>query len=173
MENNITNKLIVTTEGKVLVMERIFNAPRELVFKAFSEPQHLANWWGPKGWQTENLTFEFKPNGVWHYCMRCIDKNQGDFYGYEAWGKAIYNEIKVPEKIILTDVFSDKDGNTIEGMPTTVVTMSFIEQDGKTKLIMRSEYATVEGLQQVMEMGVTEGTASQYERLDDLLVELQ
>ncbi|OAH63138.1 hypothetical protein AWH49_07320 [Domibacillus aminovorans] len=102
-ENKITNSMTTNIEGQVLVMERIFNAPRGLVFKAFSEPERLASWWGPRGWQTENRKFEFKPNGVWHYCMRCIDENQGEFYGQESWGKAVYHEIIVPEKIVYTD----------------------------------------------------------------------
>ena len=56
-------------EGKTLVMERSFEAPRELVFKAFSGSVHLESWWGPKGWQTANSRFEFQPDGVWLYCM--------------------------------------------------------------------------------------------------------
>jgi len=167
------NKNLVTkVEGRELVMERIFDAPRDLVFKVFSESDHLAKWWGPKGWQTENRKFEFKPNGVWHYCMRCIDKNQGDFYGQESWGKAVYHEIIEPEKIVYTDMFVDEDGNAVDGMPELLVTMMFVEHEGKTNIITRSRFASVEALQQVMDMGVVQGVTSQYERLDDYLDEL-
>jgi len=68
-------------EGNTLVVERSFNAPRELVFEAFSTPAHLETWWGPTGWKTEIRTFEFEPGGTWHYCMTCVDKGQGDYYG--------------------------------------------------------------------------------------------
>ncbi|MFD2045440.1 SRPBCC domain-containing protein [Ornithinibacillus salinisoli] len=156
-------------EGKVLILERIFNAPRELVFKTFSEAEHLANWWGPAGWQTENYEFEFKPNGVWHYCMRCVDKNQGEFYGQESWGKGVYHEIVVPEKIVFTDVFADENGNAVEGMPETLITLNFVEEDGKTKLITHSEFPSPEEAQKIVDMGVVEGTASQYNRLDEYL----
>lgn len=168
-EKKGTNSVSVITEGEVLVMERIFNAPRELIFKAFSESVQLSNWWGPKGWRTENRTFEFKPNGIWHYCMRCTDENQGEFYGQLSWGKAVYHDIIVPEKIVYTDMFADKDGNAVNGMPEILVTMIFNELEGKTKLTIRSQFASIETLQQVMDMGVVQGFSSQLDRLDDLL----
>lgn len=165
--------IISNVEGRDLIMERIFNAPQELVFKMFSEPEHLVRWWGPEGWQTENRVFNFKPNGVWHYCMRCIDENQGEFYGQESWGKAVYQEIIVPEKIVYTDVFADEEGHAVDGMPEITVTMTFIEHEGKTKLITRSRFASIEALQQVMKMGIIQGFSSQFIRLDLVLEELQ
>ncbi|MBD1382236.1 SRPBCC family protein [Metabacillus arenae] len=171
--NNATTNLKTKAEGRVLIMERIFDAPRDLVFKAFSEPERLANWWGPRGWQTENRKFEFKPNGVWHYCMKCIDKNQGEWYGQESWGKAVYHEIVVPEKIVYTDSFADEEGNAVDGMPETQITMEFVEHEGKTKLISRSQYVSIEALQQVLDMGVVEGSASHYDCLDEHLKEVQ
>ncbi|CAM3841946.1 SRPBCC domain-containing protein [Mesobacillus zeae] len=172
-EKQAANGITVNVEGRVLVMERIFNAPRSLVFKAFSEPEQLADWWGPKGWQTENLKFKFQPEGIWHYCMRCTDENQGEFYGQESWGKAVYHEIIVPEKIVFTDTFADKEGNAVDGMPEILVTMNFAEHEGKTNLITRSQFTSPETLQQVMNMGVVQGFASQFECLDDLLKKLQ
>ncbi|KKI92973.1 ATPase [Bacillus sp. SA1-12] len=171
--NNATNSVTKKVEGQDLIIERIFNAPRDLVFKAFSESEHLENWWGPKGWKTENRTFEFKPNGVWHYCMTCIDPNQGDFYGQESWGKAVYREIIVPEKIVYTDWFADKEGNIAEGMPGMLITVDFVEQEGNTKVITRSQFESEASLQKVLEMGVVEGVSSQYECLDEHLENLQ
>ncbi|MEI4772021.1 SRPBCC domain-containing protein [Psychrobacillus sp. FJAT-51614] len=168
-DENSTSRLTTFTEGKVLVMERIFNAPRDLVFKAYSESELLESWWGPKGWKTKNSQFEFKPEGIWHYCMTCIDENQGEFYGQESWGKAIYHEIVVPEKIVYTDMFADEKGNAVAGMPELLITMIFTEDGDKTKLIARSEFATLETLQQVLDMGVVQGTSSQYDRLEELL----
>lgn len=105
--------------------------------------------------------------------MRCTDENQGEFYGQESWGKAVYQEIVVLEKIVYTDVFADEKGNAADSMPDTLVTMTFVEHEGKTKLITRSRFESVEELQKVMEMGVVQGFASQLDRLDDLLEELQ
>ncbi|WLD92616.1 SRPBCC domain-containing protein [Alkalihalobacillus sp. AL-G] len=172
-ENKVTNNITTNVEGRVLVLERVFDAPRDLVFKAFSESEHLARWWGPKGWETENRTFDFKPNGVWHYCMECTDRNQGEFYGQKSWGKAVYQEIIEPEKIVYTDVFSDEEGKVAEGMPEMLITMTFVEHEGKTKLTTRTQFASEENLQQVMDMGVVQGISSQYERLDEQLQEMQ
>lgn len=168
---NLPENQNVYTEGNVLVIERLFNAPRDLVFRAYSESDRLEKWWGPEGWKTENFQFEFKPEGIWHYCMTCLDKNQGEFYGQESCGKGIFQEIVEPEKIVYTDYFADKAGNVNEEMPGMKVSLTFTEQDGKTLIITRSEFASEEDLKQVMEMGVVEGFSSQMNRLDDLLVE--
>lgn len=172
-ENKVTNSLTTNVDGRDLVMERIFNAPRDLVFEAFSETEHLENWWGPRGWKTENRIFVFKPNGIWHYCMRCTDENQGEYYGQESWGKAVYHEIIVPEKIVYTDTFVDEEGNALDGMPEILVTMKFVEHEGKTKLITHSQFTSIETLQQVIDMGLVQGFASQLDRLNVLLEELQ
>lgn len=87
----------------------------------------------------------------------------------EIWGMAIYHEIIGPEKIVYTDMFADEKGNAIAGMPELQVTMIFTEYGDKTKLITRTEFDTLENLLQVLDMGVVQGTSSQYERLDDLL----
>src|SRR5690625_2721350 len=168
-ESSISNKLISRVEERELIMERIFEAPRELVFKAFSEPEFLANWWGPKGWETTNYTFEFKPDGVWHYCMQCTDKSQGEFYGQKLWGKSIYHEIVVPERIVYTDIFSDEKGNISDSMPGNLVTLTFLEFKGKTKLIMRSQLGSSQTPQEVRDSGFVQGLGSSFDRLDELL----
>ncbi|EPD49587.1 hypothetical protein HMPREF1210_03034 [Paenisporosarcina sp. HGH0030] len=105
--------------------------------------------------------------------MRCIDEGQGDFFGHESWGKAVFQEINAPKKIVYMDMFADEEGNTVDSLPEMQITMEFVEHEGKTKLISRSQFASIEALQQVMEMGVVEGVASQYECLEDLLNEIR
>lgn len=169
MSDKTANSLKVKAEGRTLVMERLFDAPRDRVFKAFSEAGQLESWWGPKGWQTEVRSFAFKPNGVWHYCMRCTDENQGEYFGQESWGKAVYQDISAPEKIVFIDMFADAEGNAVSGMPETLVKVEFIEGEYRTKLVMRSEFASEEALQQVIDMGIIQGVSSQFERLDNHL----
>jgi uncharacterized protein YndB with AHSA1/START domain len=169
----MSNKMICKAEGQVLILERVFDAPRELVFKAFSEAEHLKQWWGPHGWTITVCNVDFRPDGVWHYCMKCIDENQKDFYGFESWGKAIYREIVEPDKIVYVDYFSDADGNEAEGMPSCQITMTFVEHDGKTKLVSRAEYASVEALKTVMEMGMEQGITETWDRLDEHLQSIQ
>lgn len=80
-EKQTFEHIVYYTEGNNLVMERKFKAPRAAVFKAYSDSALIEAWWGPEGWKTKNTSFEFKQNGVWHYCMTCTDENQGDFLG--------------------------------------------------------------------------------------------
>ncbi|MGG1661790.1 SRPBCC domain-containing protein [Brevibacillus sp. NRS-1366] len=169
----MSSKMISKVEGQELVLERIFNAPRELVFKAFSEAEHLKNWWGPRGWTLTVCNVDFRPGGIWHYCMKCIDENQGDFYGFESWGKAVYQEIVEAEKIVYIDYFSDAEGNEAEGMPSSDITMIFEEHEGKTKLVSRAKYASAEALKKVMEMGMEQGITETWDRLDEHLQTIQ
>jgi uncharacterized protein YndB with AHSA1/START domain len=163
--SNMTFKV----EERELIMERVFNAPRELVFKAFSEAEHLKNWWGPRGWTLTVCNIDFRPGGAWHYCMKCIDENQGDFYGMESWGKAVYQEIVAGEKIVYTDYFSDAEGNENAELPPSEITLLFEEVEGKTKLVNRALFPSVEALETVLKMGMQQGITETWDRLAELL----
>ncbi|BCG61592.1 SRPBCC domain-containing protein [Paenibacillus sp. URB8-2] len=165
----MTNKMVTRVEGQKLVLERVFDAPRELVFKAFSEAEHLKHWWGPRGWTLPVCNIDFRPGGVWHYCMKCVDEKQGDFYGMESWGKAVYQEISEPETIVYTDYFSDAEGNVTEGMPSSHITMTFVEHEGKTKVISRGRFESAEALKTVMDMGMEQGITETWDRLEEYL----
>ncbi|MEH7239283.1 SRPBCC family protein [Bacillus sp. JJ1562] len=168
------NRMITRVENdRVLILERIFNAPCDLVFTMFKEPEHLKNWWGPKGWELPVCNVDFRPGGVWHYCMKCVDRNQGQFYGMESWGKGIYKAITVPELIIYTDYFSDAEGNIDEKLPSTEVTLEFIDMDGKTKLINRGEYISAEALKTVIDMGMEQGITETWNRLEGYLSQIK
>lgn len=169
----MSNKMTLKVEGQELILERVFNAPRELVFKTFSEAEHLKHWWGPRGWTLTVCNVDFRPGGIWHYCMKCMDENQGDFYGYESWGKAVYKEIVEPAKIVYVDYFSDAEGNEAEGMPSSQITMTFEEHEGKTKLVNRAQYASAEALKSVIEMGMEQGITETWDRLDEHLQSIQ
>lgn len=158
---------------RVLVLERVFDAPRDLVFQMFKEPEHLKCWWGPRGWEVPVCTVDFRPGGVWHYCMKCVDQNQGEFFGMESWGKGVYNEIVEPDKIVYTDFFADAEGNVNESMPSTEITLEFIDLGGKTKLVNRAEYVSAEALKSVMDMGMLQGITETWDRLEERLNEQQ
>ncbi|NMO94364.1 SRPBCC domain-containing protein [Paenibacillus lemnae] len=165
----MSNQTMVKVEGNELILERVFQAPRELVFKMFSEAEHLKHWWGPRGWELTKCDVDFRPGGVWHYCMKCMDPNQGDFYGFESWGKGVYQEIHEPQEFVYIDYFSDAQGNESKEMPATLCTMTFIEEDGATRLINRSKYDEPEQLQKLLEMGMEQGTRETWDRLDEYL----
>jgi uncharacterized protein YndB with AHSA1/START domain len=170
--NNAANKMVSKVEGRELTIERIFNAPRELVFKAFTEADHLKRWFGPKGWPLVVSNLDFRKGGEWHFCMKCTDESQ-QFYGMESWGKVVYQEIIEPERIVYTDAFSDAEGNIIEDMPQTLVTLTFLEHEGQTKLINHAQYATDEALKTVLDMGMLVGITSSWDNLEELLEEIQ
>lgn len=85
------------------VTSRTFDAPRELVWKAWSERARLMQWFGPKGFTMPAAKMDFRPGGSFHYCVESPDGN-------EMWGKFVYREIVAPEKIVLVNSFSDEDG---------------------------------------------------------------
>ncbi|UOQ46707.1 SRPBCC domain-containing protein [Gracilibacillus caseinilyticus] len=155
---------------KVLVLERIFHAPQDLVFQMFKEADHLKHWWGPAGWELPVCHVDFRNGGSWHYCMKCVDRNQGDFYGMESWGKVIYKKIIEPETIIYTDYFSDAEGTIDETMPSSEITLEFIDiGNGQTKLVNHAEYVSAEALQKVMDMGMLQGITETWDRLEERL----
>ncbi|TCI36431.1 MULTISPECIES: SRPBCC domain-containing protein [Exiguobacterium] len=156
-------------EGKTLVVERSFKAPRELVFEAFSSPAHLEAWWGPAGWKTDIRTFEFEPGGTWHYCMTCVDEDQVDYVGMESWGKATFLEIDPHSRIVYLDAFADEAGNVNPDFPVMTITNEFIDIPDGTLLVSRSEFTDDAALKQVVEMGAVEGFSSQLDRLNAIV----
>lgn len=154
-----TNKLAQQVEDRVLTLTRTFDAPRAVVFAAFSRCQHLQHWWGPTGWTLPVCEIDFRPGGSWYYCMA----GPG---GERSCGLMRYREIVEPERIVATDSFADEEGNPLEEMPTMLETLLFSEQDGKTTLTNRIQYASADELQKVLDMGMMEGIAQTFDRLD-------
>jgi len=130
---------------QVLVITRAFDAPRELVWKAWTEPDRFKRWWGPKGFTTPFCKVDLRPGGVFHYCMRSPE-------GRDFWGKGVYREIVPLERIVCTDSFADEEGNlvpaTYYGMSADfplemLVTVTFEEIEGKTKLTLQHALGSV------------------------------
>ena len=154
---------------KQLSLSRTYNAPRELVYKMFSEAEHLANWWGPKGMDLKVAKLDVRPGGIFLYSMTTPDGN-------EMWGKFKYREVSPVEQIVFVNSFSDKDGNDIRNpwMPEwplevyNVLTLS--EKDGKTTINLKGgpinctaeERAIFDGASANMEQGF-KGTFDQLE----------
>jgi uncharacterized protein YndB with AHSA1/START domain len=88
------------------VITRVFDAPRDLVFKAWTDAESMAQWWGPKGYDIIVSRFEFRPGGIFHYRMQSSD-------GHEMWGRFVFREILAPERIVFINSFADEEGNII------------------------------------------------------------
>lgn len=122
--------------GQEFVITRSFDAPRELVFEAFTEPERMKHWWGPKGFTVIASEMDLRPGGFYHYGMRAPD-------GSAMWGKMVYREIVRPERIVLVNSFSDEAGNiTRHPMSPTwplemLSTFLFAERDGRTTLTIK------------------------------------
>ncbi|MBM9499184.1 SRPBCC domain-containing protein [Leptospira sp. 201903071] len=110
---------------------RTFDAPRKLVWKAWTEPARLAEWWGPKGLTMGVTSLDLKPGGLFHYSMKTPD-------GQIMWGRFVYKEISPPEKLIYVVSFSDENAGMVrhpmaEGWPLEMLnTVTFTEEKGKT-----------------------------------------
>lgn len=160
------NKMVVKTEGNKLIINRIFDAPPELMFEMWSSCEHLKHWWGPKEWPMEECEMDFREGGKWHFCLR--GPNEGD----ESWGLAIYKEINKSRKIVYQDNFSDEDGNINEEMPGMLITVEFFEHETKTKVVSTTLFDSPETRKEVVEMGVVEGMSSSMDRLDEYLAKV-
>jgi uncharacterized protein YndB with AHSA1/START domain len=115
------------------VFTRTFDAPREDVWNAFTQPQHLKHWWGTPGSSVEIAHHELKPGGLFHYCMKFPD-------GRAMWARFIFREIIAPERLVWLNGFSDEHGGLTRNpwapnLPLeTLNTVTLSEQDGKTLL---------------------------------------
>lgn len=124
--------------GQDLVITRIFDAPRELVWHAWTDPEHAKRWWGPKNFTAPHIDIDLRVGGKYLFCMRGPD-------GKDYWSTGTYREIIPYEKLVCTDSFSDENGNIVsaeaygmKGMPLELlVTITFEEHQGKTKMTLR------------------------------------
>ena len=131
-----TNAAPQTAADQDFVISRTFDAPRDLVWKAWTERERLMQWFGPKGMTITDAKIDFRPGGLFHYCIRTPD-------GKDMWGKFVYREIVAPERIVLVSSFSDENGGiTRHPWSATwplemLTTTTLIEEAGKTKLTIR------------------------------------
>lgn len=151
-----------STSDREYIVERTFDAPRQLVFDAFSKSDHLEHWWGPKDWTLPVCELDFRVGGSWLYCMRSPT-------GQESWGRSVYREIVPPEKIVHTDSFVDRDGQVLAGMPQMDITLTFEDLGDRTRVVSRTLYATPADLKAVIDMGMEQGIGETLDRLDAYL----
>ncbi|WP_372632179.1 SRPBCC domain-containing protein [Cohnella sp.] len=129
--------MTVRSEGKELVITRVFQAPLELVFQAWSEAEHLKRWWGPKGFEIHVAELDFRPGGFFHYRMQASD-------GTQMWGKFVYREIVALEKIVWDNSFSDESGNIVRAPFSDLIPLEirnsvvFSANQGATTITLRS-----------------------------------
>jgi uncharacterized protein YndB with AHSA1/START domain len=142
---------------KEIVLTREFNAPRDLVFRAFSSCEHLKHWWGQAGSTITECRMEFRPGGAW----RMVERDAGG----QEWGfRGEIREVVPPEKIVQTFEF--------EGMPGHVSVETLVLEDlggARTRLVTTSVFSSVEDRDGMIQSGMEKGAAESYDRLADYL----
>jgi uncharacterized protein YndB with AHSA1/START domain len=145
-------------DARSIITTRVFDAPRELVFEAFTNPKHLVQWWGPNGFTTTVRAIDVRPGGVWRFVMHGPD-------GRDYENRIVYHEIVKPERI----VYSHGGGDDVEPV-TFQTTVTFEDLGGKTRLTMRGVFPTVAERDRVAkEYGAIEGAKQTLGRLAEHL----
>ena len=148
------NQLTVTTPSDLeIVMTRVFDAPRDLVFEAHTSCAHMSNWWGPAKYEVVGCELDFRTGGKWRIVHR---GPEGEEYAF----RGEFREIVRPERIVWNFEF--------EGFPgsISVETVTFEEHDGKTTLTATSVFDTVEERDGMLQSGMETGAAESWDRLE-------
>ena len=156
MATNILTRISAEPGKQEIVISRVFDSLRELVFKAFTDPNHIPKWWGPKRFTTTVDKMDLRPGGIWRFVQRDAGGNEYAFHG-------VYHEIVPPERLVYTFEF--------EGMPGHVLleTVTFEEHAAKTILTNRSVFQTVGDRDGMLKSGMEEGAAETMDRFAELL----
>lgn len=152
------NEVKATTADREIVITRIMNAPRELVFEAWTNPKHVAHWWGPNGFTSTIYEMDVRPGGVWRLTMHGPD-------GTNYPNKIVYIEVLKPERLVYDH------GSGVEDEPEQFrATVVFDDQGGKTRVTMRALFKSPEERDQVIEQhGAIEGGNQTLARLEQYL----
>ena len=148
-----------------LHVERVFNAPPELVWKAWTTPELLDRWWAPKPWKTQTKFMDFRENGHWLYSMNGPDNEQ-------HWSRADFLKIIDGKMFESMDTFCDEEGNKNPGLPSAHWQVRFGKSEDSTKVNVNIFFQDEEALEKIVEMGFKEGFAAAHDNLDDVLEEV-
>jgi uncharacterized protein YndB with AHSA1/START domain len=145
----------VYTDGAEFVMERVFDAPRELVWKVLTESEHIPNWWGLRDRPMTVVEMDVRVGGNWRWVTSDSD-------GHDVPFKGEYLEVVPPEKLVNTEIFDVEPFNA--GEPA-VVTQILEDLGGRTRLISRSAFSSAEVLEGVLSTGMVGGAIESWDRL--------
>ena len=149
-----------TPSDREIGMTRVFNAPRELVYQAHTDPNQIPRWWGPRRMTTTVDTLDVRPGGAWRFFQRDPEGNEYGFRGE-------FREVAPPERLVYTFEF--------EGMPGHILveTITFEEHDGKTTVSTTSVFDSIEDRDGMLESGMESGAIESWDRLAELVESLR
>ena len=151
------NNAVAAPGQPTIVITRIVDAPRELVWQAWTEPKHVAQWWGPNGFTNTIHAMDVKPGGVWRFVMHGPD-------GTDYPTKVVYREVVKPERLVY-----DLSGEDERDAHSFRATVTFVERSGKTEVTMASLFPSVAARDAVLKFGAVEGGAQTLARLAEYL----
>jgi uncharacterized protein YndB with AHSA1/START domain len=154
----VQNSLDLDRDPRSIIGTRVFDAPRDLVFAAFTDPKHLAQWWGPNGFTTTTYSFDLRPGGVWRFVMHGPD-------GRDYQNRITFDEIVRPERI----VYRHGGGDDVEPVQFRQ-TILFEDIDGKTRLTWRGDFPSAAERDRVIkEYGAGKGLVQTMARLAEFV----
>jgi len=145
-----------TPSDREIVMTRVVNAPRRLVWDAWTKPEHLPHWMlGPSGWTMPVCEIDLRPGGAWHFLWRKSD-------GSELEMRGAYKEIAPPERLVSTESWGGD-------WPETLNTLVLTEKDGKTTISQTVLYPSKDARDAATKTGMKDGVSESYDRLAEYL----
>lgn len=166
MNANLQFDFLVNRENNSITVKREFTAIRQLVWDCHTKSELLDKWFAPKPLTTKTKSMNFSEGGHWHYAMV-------DPAGSEYWGYTEYVSISPIDFYKTLDAFSDETGMINPDLPRANWVVTFTDKGHHTLVETYVTYPSLEGLEQVLQMGMQEGLTSTLERLDELLLALR
>jgi len=141
-----------------IVLTRVFDAPRELVFEAWTKPEHLTRWWGPRRSTLPVCEVDLRPGGAYRFVNRAADGTEHPF-------KGVYREVVPPERLVFTQIYDVEGWSDRE----CVVTLTLAEREGATTMTNAVLFDSVEDRDAMLDSGMEAGAAESYHRLAEHL----
>ena len=153
---------VTTPSDREIRMTRLFDAPPSLVFEAMTKPEHISRWWGnlAEGYSVPVCEMDLRPGGAWRFVNRTPKGEMAEFYGE-------CREIVPPHRLVFTEIFAPYPDTV------SVVTSTFTEENGKTRLTVTALYPSLEVRDMVLKTGMERGAAISYDRLEDVVAGLK
>ncbi len=166
MTSNLAFDFIVDKENKSIHVKREFDAELPLVWKAYTDPEILDQWWAPHPWKTVTKSMDLRPGGEWLYSMVGPE-------GEEHFCAARYDEVEFEKRYTGIDAFTDAEGKINADMPQSGWESNFIAKGERTIVEINIRFSKLEDLEAYIQMGFREGLSSAMENLDKLLPSLK
>lgn len=166
MHADFQTHLRADKDAKEIKVERNFNAPLALVWRAWTEPDLLEQWWAPRPWKAITKSLDFQPGGCWLYFMQSPE-------GEKHWCRVDFNEVTAKQRFSSRAAFCDEAGTVNTAFPLMYWDVHFLENNGYTSVLVTLHFDELKDLEAIVQMGFNEGFTMAHGNLDALLAALQ